>query len=244
MKRLFLSVGLMALASAAHAQLFTPNGAFQVQSNAAPGTGTDNASLTIGTAQALLNAGNALRVFTAPGTDLPGAEWLVFEYMVNPGFTISASQGNWSLNEVGLPATKSLDLIRGFTQFDVNGTNAAFNTSPFSNYSPSTAPPTDLASLLSGPGLLTACNCMPTGPVGGPGGLPSLGAFINPFSQLNGDLAGGVTSNQLTSYTLALEFSPAGGVSTVPEPSTWAMMALGFGVMGFLGYRKTRSALA
>ena len=29
--------------------------------------------------------------------------------------------------------------------------------------------------------------------------------------------------------------------TAVPEPSTWAMMALGFGLMGFLGYRKTRS---
>ena len=32
--------------------------------------------------------------------------------------------------------------------------------------------------------------------------------------------------------------------SAVPEPSTWAMMGLGFGLMGLLGYRKTRSALA
>ena len=30
----------------------------------------------------------------------------------------------------------------------------------------------------------------------------------------------------------------------VPEPSTWAMMAIGFSLMGFLGYRKTRGALA
>jgi hypothetical protein len=30
----------------------------------------------------------------------------------------------------------------------------------------------------------------------------------------------------------------------LPEPSTWAMMTLGFGLTGFLGYRKTRSALA
>jgi hypothetical protein len=30
----------------------------------------------------------------------------------------------------------------------------------------------------------------------------------------------------------------------VPEPSTWAMGLIGFGLMGFLGYRKTRSALA
>ena len=27
----------------------------------------------------------------------------------------------------------------------------------------------------------------------------------------------------------------------VPEPSTWAMMGLGFGLLGLLGYRKTRS---
>jgi PEP-CTERM motif len=32
--------------------------------------------------------------------------------------------------------------------------------------------------------------------------------------------------------------------TVVPEPSTWAMMALGFAGLGFLGYRKTRSALA
>jgi PEP-CTERM motif len=35
-----------------------------------------------------------------------------------------------------------------------------------------------------------------------------------------------------------------GTVPSVPEPSTWAMMALGFGFLGLLGYRKTRSALA
>jgi hypothetical protein len=30
-------------------------------------------------------------------------------------------------------------------------------------------------------------------------------------------------------------------VAVVPEPSTWAMMALGFGLLGLVGYRKTRS---
>jgi hypothetical protein len=30
----------------------------------------------------------------------------------------------------------------------------------------------------------------------------------------------------------------------VPEPSTWAMLLVGFGLLGLLGYRKTRSALA
>jgi hypothetical protein len=32
--------------------------------------------------------------------------------------------------------------------------------------------------------------------------------------------------------------------SPVPEPSTWALMGIGFGLMGLVGYRKTRGALA
>ena len=28
---------------------------------------------------------------------------------------------------------------------------------------------------------------------------------------------------------------------SVPEPATWTLMALGFGLLGLLGYRKTRS---
>jgi hypothetical protein len=32
--------------------------------------------------------------------------------------------------------------------------------------------------------------------------------------------------------------SPTGSFA-VPEPSTWAMMALGFAALGLLGYRKT-----
>ena len=38
------------------------------------------------------------------------------------------------------------------------------------------------------------------------------------------------------------DFSVRGAISTVPEPSTWAMMLLGFAGLGFAGYRKARSA--
>ena len=38
-------------------------------------------------------------------------------------------------------------------------------------------------------------------------------------------------------------YSPAEGTSTVPEPSTWAMMLIGFAGLGFAGYRCRRRAL-
>ena len=40
-------------------------------------------------------------------------------------------------------------------------------------------------------------------------------------------------------YTSAVGLTPA-----VPEPSTWAMMALGFAGLGFAGYRKGRTAVS
>jgi hypothetical protein len=49
------------------------------------------------------------------------------------------------------------------------------------------------------------------------------------------------TSSSFGTFTLTYNYTPA--VASVPEPSTWAMMALGFGLLGLLGYRKTRSAL-
>jgi len=44
------------------------------------------------------------------------------------------------------------------------------------------------------------------------------------------------------SGTLTYDFTPA--VAATPEPSTWAMGLVGFGLLGLVGYRKTRSALA
>jgi hypothetical protein len=37
------------------------------------------------------------------------------------------------------------------------------------------------------------------------------------------------------------EITSGGGGGTVPEPSTWAMMLLGFGGLGILGYRRARA---
>jgi hypothetical protein len=42
-------------------------------------------------------------------------------------------------------------------------------------------------------------------------------------------------------FTNASEFT---NVSGVPEPSTWAMMLLGFAGLGLAGYRASRQAVA
>jgi hypothetical protein len=50
------------------------------------------------------------------------------------------------------------------------------------------------------------------------------------------------TASDITSFTQALEFTPASFTPGTPEPSTWAMMLLGFAGLGFLGYRQTAKA--
>lgn len=68
------------------------------------------------------------------------------------------------------------------------------------------------------------------------------------------DITGANSGNIVDIYTnslangapaiLANDYVISGGMPTVPEPSTWAMMALGFGLLGLVGYRKTRSESA
>jgi hypothetical protein len=46
-------------------------------------------------------------------------------------------------------------------------------------------------------------------------------------------------------YTLQLQLTLPDGITATPEPSTWAMMLLGFAGVGFMAYRrKAKSALA
>jgi PEP-CTERM motif len=45
--------------------------------------------------------------------------------------------------------------------------------------------------------------------------------------------------------TVTVSFSNASGVApSIPEPSTWAMMALGFGALGYAGFRRRTANLA
>lgn len=57
------------------------------------------------------------------------------------------------------------------------------------------------------------------------------------YAQVN-DVAGAYSNNyEFFDVTVS-------AVSAVPEPSTWAMMILGFAGVGFMAYRRRKSALA
>ena len=76
---------------------------------------------------------------------------------------------------------------------------------------------------------------------------------IHPYSTTTGSIfltAGAhsfdVQYDQLAYVAAQSSFATPSGVSigSVPEPSTWAMMLLGFVGLGFAGYRKARSAVS
>jgi hypothetical protein len=100
-------------------------------------------------------------------------------------------------------------------------------------------------------------------------GVNDLGEIVGDYTLANGDMFGfldnggvfntinppgggstpAVTANGINDlghivgfYTNA-DGNTVGFETSVPEPSTWAMMLLGFAGLGFLGYRKVRSGL-
>jgi hypothetical protein len=73
---------------------------------------------------------------------------------------------------------------------------------------------------------------VPAGPIS-----PAFFTFLDPFGQIASDLAN--PNATINDYLLAVEFAPQ--VAPVPEPSTWAMMILGFFGVGFMAYRRKQT---
>jgi hypothetical protein len=117
--------------------------------------------------------------------------------------------------------------------------------------------------LLGGPAVAAHIHCCVPAGVNAPVVLPFLGfpaATSGTFSQtydLATSLINGITVLQ---FIAGLEAGnaylnihnatfPGGEIrgqitASVPEPSTWAMMILGFVGVGFMGYRRSRKSLA
>ena len=70
--------------------------------------------------------------------------------------------------------------------------------------------------------------------------LPST-ATLNNADEFTVTVGDGVSPAYLS--TLVIDVTTAGSVTpAVPEPSTWALMLLGFAGLGFAGYRRSRGA--
>jgi PEP-CTERM motif len=81
---------------------------------------------------------------------------------------------------------------------------------------------------------------------------PATDTFGTGTPNFNGDpvelgltqIFGAGSAEIITADYANMSFAINGGAGTIPEPSTWVMMALGFAGLGFFGYGKTRRANA
>ena len=98
--------------------------------------------------------------------------------------------------------------------------------------------------------------------IGEPTGFYDLGDAFWTDDNYNSAIAPGETAN-FSAFTYADDIPPSvywfvsveggpngeaaaffeGAVETIPEPSTWAMMLLGFAGLGFVGYRTSRKGV-
>jgi hypothetical protein len=136
------------------------------------------------------------------------------------------------VNQVGLVAAVPVNFIHGYYEFLVNGVSQPWSGNLF--FGPTMSSPVPG---LSGTGVgntIPFVSPFPAGP------LPNLGAYIHPYS---GYLySAGIDPTLVNGYTQALEFAPQ--TPAVPEPSTWAMMFMGFAGLGVAGHRRAQRARA
>jgi PEP-CTERM motif len=75
------------------------------------------------------------------------------------------------------------------------------------------------------------------------------GVGVSEFDVTGIDLANGLNPNDPTAFITALTFETSGNftgtmTAIIPEPSTWAMMLIGFAGLGYAGYRSSRRGSA
>jgi hypothetical protein len=148
---------------------------------------------------------------------------------VNLNISIVPTTG---VNPVGLDFAQPLNFIASYFQFNNNGTSLVPTSPTFGGFTIVSNPVPGESG--TGDGASGFVSPFPAGPA------PGLGSFISPFGQISGQ---GLDPTQVNGFEEALLFVPQ-VASAVPEPSTWAMMILGFCGLGFMAYRrKSKPAL-
>ena len=231
MKSLLLSVGLIALASGAHAQLFTFGATFTVTTENSPASGGSNTvTFTPGVSQSLDGgAGNLVIDVVATA----GKEWAVFNYQTANGGALSLGSQDWSIEQIGIPTAVATNYIADFTQWLGPNDGTITQTGGIFGQTIGNTPVPGFSG--NGEGNSGFVAPFPAGP------LPQLGAFADTFQIVINGLNGVSPSG----FRQALEFE-AQTPSATPEPQTWAMMLIGFTGLGFVAFkrRKERATIA
>jgi hypothetical protein len=222
-----IAAGLMAASawqSARAEALFVTGSTFQVEATNSPDSFTNTVSLTPGTT--LLDGGAlSLTLSIVPAGD-GQSEWLVFDYQTTGGTALVPPGNNWSINQVGLDAAVPLNFTGAFDEFlDANG-NAITPTSSVFGQTVMANPVPGGAGI--GQGSVGFVSPAAAGP------LPSLGAFVDPFNQLDGT---GIPSADVHGFVQALEFAPQ---SPIPAPEPASFVLLGSALLGLSAIRRNR----
>jgi PEP-CTERM motif len=224
--KITLLAGLVAASVAQAAQadpLFDTSTTFTVSGTNAPDTFTNTVQLAPGTYSLDNGALNLSLSFVPAGG---GAEWVVFNYQTTAGGALSQPSQNFAITENGVVAAQALTELGFYTQFGSNGTPLTPTSSVFGQ--PIVANPIP-GQTGEGSGVSGLTTPVPAGPLNN-----FFFTTLDPFGQLAPSLAD--PNATINDYLLAVEFAPQ--VAAVPEPSTWAMMILGFCGLGFMAYRR------
>jgi hypothetical protein len=232
MKKLLAFLALSPLLTgAAHAQLFTPGSPITVDLTNSPNTTSTVVPLTPGnTAIDSVTNLNVNTVATAGG-----GEWVVFTVQTNGSVPLSQPSQFWEVNFISLDAAVQVNFDQVFASWlsstggsppiSLPQTSAVFG--PCCGYALESNPvPGSSATTGEGKGGFTD--------IFGPGTSDNFLSDLSPFGQITG---AGLDPADVTGYYFALHFDPT-TASGVPEPSTWAMMLTGFGLLGFAAMRK------
>ncbi len=214
---------VLGLGQAAKADLFVLGSDYTIDGTD-PATGASFSStvtLTPGSSQSV--DGGAINLNFSIDDVSGQGEWLVFDYTTVSGEPLSVASDDWSMYETGLDAAVPLNFDAAFVEFSLNGADQSPTANIFGNYSIETSPVPGL----SGTGL--GGNGFADTTIGGPGPLPELGTYVDPFSYLEDT---GITDT-VNGYTEALLFYPDS--PTVPEPPSAilllpALLALSFAI--------------
>ncbi len=207
---------LLGLNQSAKADLFVLGSTFTDAGGDSPDTFSTSVLLADGTTSPDGGAVNLTISDVMSGVD----EWLVFDYQTaTPGTQlVPNTSDDWSIAQTGLDLAAASNFVGAFAEFlDTNGNAITPTSAVFPGYSVFSNPVPGGAG--TGEGVFFTA-AVPAGP------LPDLGAFIDPFDQLD---ATGVSSANVEGFYQALEFEPV-ATTTTPEPST--VVLLGAGLLG------------